>query len=113
MIGKNISKIRKRQRLTLSELAEKAGISKSYLSNIERELNRNPSIRVLKKVACVLNVEVKALLIGEETKETVRLDKEWLDFVNELRESGIGKDQIQDYKKLIEFIQWQNEKDTT
>ncbi|MGX2961370.1 helix-turn-helix domain-containing protein [Peribacillus sp. JNUCC 23] len=44
-------RIRKQRGLTLSELAEKAFISKLYLSNIERSLNKNPSIQVLEKIA--------------------------------------------------------------
>ena len=43
MIGKNIAEIRKKRGYTLSELAELANISKSYLSNIERNINKNPS----------------------------------------------------------------------
>lgn len=108
MIGKNICEIRKRRGLTLSELAERAGISKSYLSNIERNLNQNPSIRVMKKIAQVLDVDLKFLIITGQNDETEQLDKEWLDFVNELKNSGVEKEQIQDYKTLIEFIKWQN-----
>ena len=44
MIGKNIYWLRKEKGLTLSELAERANIAKSYLSNIERNINQNPSI---------------------------------------------------------------------
>ena len=36
MIGKNILRIRKGRALSLTELAERANIAKSYLSNIER-----------------------------------------------------------------------------
>lgn len=107
MLGRNIYEIRKRQGLTLSEVAERAGISKSYLSNIERDVNRNPSIRVSKKIASVLGVELKTLLTAEENQDHP-LDQEWLDFVKELKDSGIRKDEIQDYKALIEFIKWQN-----
>lgn len=39
MLGKNIYQFRKKRGLTLSELAERAGVSKSYLSNIERNIN--------------------------------------------------------------------------
>lgn len=112
MIGKNIHTLRKRRRLTLSELAERAGISKSYLSNIERNLYQNPSIRVLKKIAKVLEVDLKTLLITGQSEETEQMDQEWIDFVNELKESGIEKPDIQDYKTLIEFIQWQNRKES-
>ena len=45
MIGENISTIRKNRGYTLSELAEQAHISKSYLSNIERNLKRTHRFR--------------------------------------------------------------------
>jgi XRE family transcriptional regulator of biofilm formation len=109
MIGKNINEIRKRRGLTLSELAERANISKSYLSNIERNLNRNPSIHVMGKIALVLDVDLKMLLKTEITKEEEQQlpDKEWMELVYEIKESGIEK---QEYKTLIEFIKWQNQK---
>ncbi|MGI8384820.1 helix-turn-helix domain-containing protein [Robertmurraya sp. P23] len=108
MIGKNIYEIRKRRGLTLTELADRAGIAKSYLSNIERNLNQNPSINVIEKIASVLEVDLKELLgSGNDVKEP-QLDREWVDFVRELRDSGVEKDQIQEYKMLLDFIKWQN-----
>lgn len=107
MIGKNIYEIRKRKGLTLSELAGRSNISKSYLSNIERNLNRNPSIQVMGKIALVLDVDLKMLLRSEINEEEEKLpDKEWIDLVSELKESGIEKEE---YKTLIEFIKWQNQ----
>lgn len=111
MIGKNIYEIRKRRGLTLTELADRAGIAKSYLSNIERNLNQNPSINVIEKLAFVLEVDLKELLgVGSDEKEP-QLDSEWVDFVKELRDSGVEKDQILEYKLLLDFIKWQNSKD--
>lgn len=111
MIGKNIYEIRKRRGFTLSELAERANISKSYLSNIERDINRNPSIQVIKKVADVLGVDLKELLKPESGLETGQLlEKEWVDFINDLKESGLHKEQIHEYKTVFDFIKWQNEK---
>lgn len=108
MIGKNICDIRKRRGLTLSELADRASISKSYLSNIERNINQNPSIRVMKKIATVLDVELKTLLAtGKDVDQGKQhLEEEWLDFVKELKESGIEKEQIPEFKTLIEFVKW-------
>jgi len=107
MIGKIIYEIRKKRGLTLSELAERADISKSYLSNIERNLNHNPSIHVVKKIASVLNVEMKTLLhTGMVIEESLLPDKELMELANELKDSGIDK---KEYKTLIEFIKWQNQ----
>lgn len=108
MIGKNIAEIRKRRGFTLSQLAERANISKSYLSNIERNLNRNPSLHIIEKISGVLNVDIVTLLNSENEEIAFLLEKEWIDFITELKKSGIRKDQIQQYKLLIDFINWQN-----
>ncbi|PEJ58458.1 transcriptional regulator [Bacillus sp. AFS002410] len=107
MIGKNIHQIRKKKGFTLSELAEQANISKSYLSNIERELNDNPSIQVMEKITKVLNVELKTLL---DSKPEVPFlpEKEVLDLVKELKDFGVEIEKLHEYKKVFEFIKWQN-----
>lgn len=109
MIGKNIQRIRHSQGLTLSELAERANISKSYLSNIERNLNQNPSIQIVEKIASVLAVDFR-MLIGIKSVDDEFPENEWLDFVNELKESGVGVEQLEEYKTVIEFAKWQNRK---
>ena len=107
MIGKNIYLLRKEKGLTLSELAERANIAKSYLSNIERNINQNPSIHIVEKIAQVLDVDLKILIDGKMTK-TQAIDTEWIDLIEEIKKSGIKKEDIQEYKTLIEFIKWRN-----
>ena len=103
MIGKNITEIRNQRGYTLSELAELANVSKSYLSNIERSINKNPSLDVMKRIAAVLQIDLITLLkSGTEWNGQLFIEKEWLDFINELKESGIQKNEIKEYKKVIE-----------
>ncbi|MFJ7638126.1 helix-turn-helix domain-containing protein [Peribacillus sp. NPDC097206] len=110
MIGKNIAEIRKKRGYTLSELAKKSKISKSYLSNIERNINKNPSLEVMKKIATVLKVDLISLLKnGLEGEKSLLIEKEWIGFFNELKELGVEKNQLHEYKTLIEFIKWKNE----
>lgn len=109
MIGKNIREIRKTQKMTLSELAERAGIAKSYLSNIERNINQNPSIQVLERIAAVLHVDIQ-MLLGNQTEQESHPGDEWLLFIKKLQESGLEKENLDEYKTLIEFIHWQNQK---
>lgn len=111
MIGNNIYKLRKQRGFTLSELAERTGISKSYLSNIERNLKQNPSIHVMEKISSVLKVDLKTLLkIAAEVESKQLVEKEWLDFIYELKKSGIDKERIREFKILIEFIKWYNDR---
>ncbi|MHA7139552.1 helix-turn-helix domain-containing protein [Rossellomorea arthrocnemi] len=109
MIGTNISNIRKRRGLTLSELADRSKVSKSYLSNLERNLNQNPSIQVIEKIAGVLNVNLNAILHENDDIPKI-IENEWLDFIYDLKESGIEKEQINEFKTVIEFINWQQGK---
>jgi XRE family transcriptional regulator of biofilm formation len=111
MIGNNISALRKQRGLTLSELSERTGVSKSYLSNIERNLKQNPSIHVVEKIANVLKVDLKVLLkIAAEVEIKQQYEKEWMDFINDLQKSGIDKERVHEYKIVIEFMKWYNEK---
>ncbi|MBY0145891.1 helix-turn-helix domain-containing protein [Neobacillus niacini] len=106
MIGKTIYQFRKQKGLTLTELAKRANLSKSYLSNIERNLNQNPSIEVVKRIAAVLDVELDIFLRPLHTNEVQQeLDQELIDLAAELKETGI---KINEYKTLIEFIKWKN-----
>jgi XRE family transcriptional regulator of biofilm formation len=106
-IGQTISKIRKEKGLTLTQLAQKSNLSKSYLSNIERALNKNPSIKVMKKVAEGLEVNFDQLMISPTVHQNPEL--EWLTFIKELKGLGIKKEQLHEYKAIIEFAKWQNE----
>lgn len=58
-ISKNIKNYRQKSGLTQSQLAEKAGISISYLSKIEAAgCDKGLSIAVLNNIANVLNIEI-------------------------------------------------------
>jgi XRE family transcriptional regulator of biofilm formation len=107
MIGQRIKEYRLQRKLTLSELAENAGIAKSYLSSIERNLQSNPSIQFLEKIAAVLDVSVNTLLHNEEndTTENPDLDSDWAKLVREAMNSGISKDQ---FREFLEFNKWKN-----
>lgn len=62
MNGGSIRDLRKSKGMSLNELAQISGVSKSYISYIERGLQKNPSIIVLKKISEALNIEFITLL---------------------------------------------------
>ncbi|NGY90078.1 helix-turn-helix transcriptional regulator [Bacillus megaterium] len=68
MIGRRVKEIRVKKKLSLSQLAERAEIAKSYLSNIERDICINPTIDVVEKLAKSLKVH-PAVLLSWEIKE--------------------------------------------
>ncbi len=69
MIGNRIRSFRQERGLTLGQLAQKAGISASYLSTIERGLKK-PSIPVLRQISEALHVSPALLVRSEEEKFT-------------------------------------------
>jgi transcriptional regulator with XRE-family HTH domain len=62
-IGANIQRIRKEQDLTLDGLAERSGVSKAMLSQIESD-KVNPTVLTIWKIARGLEVELDAILKG-------------------------------------------------
>jgi XRE family transcriptional regulator of biofilm formation len=111
MIGERVKKYRLEKRISLSELAESAGVAKSYLSSIERNIQSNPSIQFLEKISSVLGVSVK-MLLNEETDvgDESELDSAWIELVKEAMESGVTKEQFREY---LEFNKWRKNKKFT
>jgi XRE family transcriptional regulator, master regulator for biofilm formation len=103
MIGDRVKKFRQEKRMSLSELAEQAGVAKSYLSSLERNLQKNPSIQFLEKIAAVLNIPVEHLIHEQVDKSD--LDSDWMNLVKEAMTSGVSKDQ---FREFLEFTQWKN-----
>jgi XRE family transcriptional regulator of biofilm formation len=106
MIGERIKKYREQRKMSMSELAERAGVAKSYLSSIERNLQSNPSVQFLEKVSSVLGVSVNTLLHDHENSENV--DQEWTMLVREAMDSGVTKEQ---FKEFLEFNKWKISQD--
>jgi len=109
LIGEKIKQLRKEKKMSISELAERAGVAKSYLSSIERNLQSNPSIQFIEKISEVLGVTVNELL-NNETKQSIEydtLDNEWLDIVREAMDSGVTKEEFREY---LEFSKWRKNK---
>jgi XRE family transcriptional regulator of biofilm formation len=69
MLGDQIQKLRHERKLTLSQLAAKTEISKSYLSHLERNIQKNPSMEVLMKLSAALDVEIQSLIMSNHLSE--------------------------------------------
>ncbi|MEH7115528.1 helix-turn-helix domain-containing protein [Neobacillus niacini] len=101
MIGDRVKKLRLEKKMSLTELAEQAGVAKSYLSSLERNLQSNPSIQFLEKISSVLHVPVDHLINEQINKE--ELDNDWMGIVKEAMDSGVSKEQFRDF---LEFNKW-------
>lgn len=107
LIGEKIKRLRNEKDLSISELAERAGVAKSYLSSIERNIQSNPSIQFMEKIGLVLGVSVNELLRDNQTPINEELDDEWLEIVQEAMDSGISKEEFKEY---LEFSKWKNKR---
>lgn len=66
--------VRKQRGLTLEALAQQTGLTKSYLSKIERRCS-TPSIAVALKVAKALDVDVGRLFSEEAAQEKITVER--------------------------------------
>ncbi|NIE77910.1 helix-turn-helix domain-containing protein [Pantoea sp. Tr-811] len=69
-MSNRLKMLRKKLGVTLEALAEKSGMTKSYLSKVERGLN-TPSIAAALKLARALNVQVEELFAEEQPGQSL------------------------------------------
>ncbi|MGD6776548.1 helix-turn-helix domain-containing protein [Sutcliffiella horikoshii] len=113
MLGERLKRLRKRKGYSLSELSELAGVSKSYLSYLERNIQTNPSLQFLNKIAVTLETDLEFLLNGEsenDKPEVLVLDEEWKRLVQRAIAEGMSKEDFIHFKEYMEFQKWQGAK---
>ncbi|WP_421382029.1 helix-turn-helix domain-containing protein [Bacillus salacetis] len=101
MVGERIRSIRENKGLTINELAAKADISKSYISSIERDIQKNPSLKVLDKIAAALEVPLDLLL--DSNNADANLEEEWIDLLQEAISKGLTKEEFIHFRMLMEI----------
>lgn len=109
MIGERIKKLREKKGYSITELANLAAVSKSYLSYIERNLQNNPSLQFLTKVAAPLDTSIEYLLGNPNEEE--RLDEEWRELIQNGIEEGMSKEDFRDFKDFVRFKKWKRSKE--
>ena len=61
-LSQKIRQLREEKELSLNKLAEIAGISKAYLSQLENNVSKQPSAEILFKIATALGTTIADLL---------------------------------------------------
>jgi len=61
MLGKNIRKVRQKQKISQERLARSAGISLNTLTKIESGFTRRPSFQTIKKITDALGASIDDL----------------------------------------------------
>ncbi|MBM7585294.1 XRE family transcriptional regulator of biofilm formation [Bacillus pakistanensis] len=93
-LGKRIKKLREDSGLSITKLAEMAGISKGFLSNIE-SLKTNPSIQAVEKISRALQVPIENIINMKAISQ--ELDKEWIELMMKAKRIGIQKEEIREF----------------
>ncbi|WP_411333004.1 helix-turn-helix domain-containing protein [Metabacillus indicus] len=109
MLGDQIRELRLEKGYSISELADLAGVSKSYLSYIERNIQKNPSLHFLKKIAATLEVELEYFL-GQEKGNPNQIDEEWKELLSKAIAEGLSKEQFKDFQEYMKFQKWKHGK---
>ncbi|MEH7384942.1 helix-turn-helix domain-containing protein [Bacillus sp. JJ1521] len=112
MIGERIKSLRRKKRYSITELAKRAGVSKSYLSYIERDVQKNPSLQFLTKIAETLDTSIEYLLgevDGNPNKRDELFDKEWSTLLQKAIDDGLSKEDFREFQNFVRFRNWQNE----
>jgi transcriptional regulator with XRE-family HTH domain len=65
ILGKVIADLRHSAGISQEELAERAGIHRTYVSQLERGL-KSPTVSILERVAAALNTRASAILLKIE-----------------------------------------------
>lgn len=104
-VGEKIKILRLEKKYSISELSEKANVSKSYLSYIERGIQGNPSLQVLSRLAENLDTTLEYLM-GQQNMNVGRMpvDEEWAGLVDEAIKNGISKE---DFAYYLDFMKFQ------
>jgi len=72
-LGNRLSLLRKRKSMTLDELSAKSGVSKSILSQIERDLS-NPTVTTISRIAEALDEKLSDFFLKIEVEETSSIE---------------------------------------
>lgn len=77
MFGANIKKIRESKKIGVNELSRLSGVNASYISALERDEKKNPSVNILEKLALALEVSIDDIMKSESFtyNELSELDK--------------------------------------
>tara|TARA_B100000900_G_scaffold127796_1_gene107986 strand:- start:4657 stop:5238 length:582 start_codon:yes stop_codon:yes gene_type:complete len=103
-LGNRLSSLRKRKNMTLDDLSAKSGVSKSILSQIERDLS-NPTVATISRISNALDeklsdfflkIEVEEENLVESPKETPSITSK--DGLCELNILGAGE--------TVNWLQW-------
>lgn len=107
-LGITLKNARKNIGLTLRQVEEMSGISNAYLSQLENDKIKNPSVNILSKLSSSYKVSLKTLLSNAKMidKKEAHQEKINLSFAQKIafRAEDLSEDERNDVLKYLEFI---------
>ncbi len=103
-LGDNLKRLRLEENKTLKEVSEDIGLTIGYLSDMERNVKKNPSSEVLQRIADYFNVSVDYLFGRTDKKLPFGLSKYTMDEIRKLKNKAIIGNKISDLIMIQEAI---------
>ena len=94
-----IKNIRESKNISLKELSEETGVSKSYLFELENNKRLNVTLDKLYKISTVLDVNVKDLFYTSLDIEVLRKELH-----NRITKYGLNSEQVMEVSELIDLL---------
>ncbi|WP_181884675.1 helix-turn-helix domain-containing protein [Neobacillus piezotolerans] len=113
MEGNKIRKLRSSKGISLNKLSEITGISKSYLSLLERGIQKNPSLEIMQKLALSLDVDPEVLFRSDtfnSDHEGAIPSKKIVKLQVEFSEEDVQMGKYDRVKELLDIISNKNAK---
>lgn len=107
-LGTTLKDARKNVGLTLRQVEEMTSISNAYLSQLENEKIKNPSVNILSKLSSLYKVSLKTLLSNAKMidKKEAQQEEINLSFAQKIafRAEDLTENERDDVLKYLEFI---------
>ena len=103
-LGNRLSSLRKRKKMTLDDLSAKSGVSKSILSQIERDLS-NPTVTTISRIADALGEKLSDFFLKIEVEEenSIESSKETPSITSK---DGLCELNILGAGETVNWLQW-------
>lgn len=107
-LGTTLKDARKNIGLTLRQVEEMTNISNAYLSQLENDKIKNPSVNILSKLSSLYKVSLKNLLSNANMidKKDAQLEEVNLSFAQNIafRSEGLTEEERKDVLRYLEFV---------
>lgn len=105
MIGVKLKYLRIEKGYSITQLAKKAQISKSYLSYLEKNPETNPSLHVITKIASALDTSPHYFM--EEASQPAKpASQEWVNLLRDELGEGVTKEELEEVQRYMAYIKF-------